>query len=89
VLDEFKRLLAKAGLPTKHRVHDLRHSRGTHMVAAGVHQRLIMDALGHSTLAMTQRYTHALPSMAASAAAQTQAYLAARRRTTRAGDASS
>jgi len=65
---EFKKLLAAAGLPNSHRPHDLRHSMATYLVAAGVNERVVMEILGHSTLAMTQRYSHVLGPMMADAA---------------------
>lgn len=39
--------------------HDLRHSYGSWLSAAGVPPREIMDLMGHSTLRMTERYMHA------------------------------
>jgi integrase len=56
----FKDLLAAVGLPTSHRPHDLRHSMATYLIAAGVNERVVMQILGHSTLAMTQRYAPVL-----------------------------
>lgn len=53
------------------RFHDLRHSAATLLLAQGVPQRVVMEQLGHSTLAMTQRYTHVLPSLMGDAAAAT------------------
>ncbi len=41
------------------RFHDLRHSAGTRLAEAGVHAVVIAEILGHSSLAMTKRYTHA------------------------------
>jgi integrase len=64
----FKDLLAAAGLPSTHRPHDLRHSTATYLVAARVHERVVMEILGHSTLAMTQRYSHVLGPMITDAA---------------------
>jgi integrase len=38
------------------RIHDLRHTYGTYASQAGANAFLIRDALGHKTLAMTDRY---------------------------------
>ena len=43
------------------RFHDLRHTFATRLRAKGVHEMDIMTLLGHSTLQMTSRYTHAMP----------------------------
>jgi integrase len=40
------------------KVHDLRHTAASHLLAAGVDIRIIADILGHSTLQMVMRYTH-------------------------------
>lgn len=50
------------------RLHDLRHS-ATLLLAQGVLQRVVMKQFGHSTLAMTQKYTHVLPQLMGYAAA--------------------
>ena len=71
--EEFKKLLAAAGLPSSHRPHDLRHSMATYLVAAGVNERVVMEILGHSTLAMTQRYSHVLAPMIIDAADRLEA----------------
>lgn len=44
------------------RFHDLRHTFATRLRARGVHEMDIMSLLGHTTLQMTSRYTHAMPS---------------------------
>jgi len=49
--------------------HDLRHSAATLLLAQGVPQRVVMEQLGHSTLGMTARYAHVLPSLMGDAAA--------------------
>jgi integrase len=43
------------------RFHDLRHTFATRLRAKGVHEMDIMTLLGHTTLQMTSRYTHATP----------------------------
>jgi integrase len=43
------------------RFHDLRHTFATRLRAKGVHEMDIMSLLGHTTLQMTCRYTHAMP----------------------------
>src|SRR5437899_12987315 len=68
-----KRLLKHAGLPESYRVHDLRHSTATYLLAAGVPDRLVMGIMGHSQLSMTMRYQHVLPSMLKEAAARLEA----------------
>lgn len=51
-------MLAQVELP-RLTVHRLRHCAATFMVAANVNPKLVMDAMGHSTLEMTmQRYQH-------------------------------
>jgi integrase len=64
----FQRRLAAAGL-RRVRFHDLRHSCDTLLQALGVPPRVVMDILGHTTLAMTmERYAKALPEAKADAA---------------------
>jgi len=41
--------------------HDLRHTCGLWLAQAGVPQSHIAEVLGHSTLRMTERYTHMAP----------------------------
>ena len=43
------------------RFHDLRHTFATRLRGKGVHEMDIMTLLGHTTLQMTSRYTHAMP----------------------------
>jgi len=64
----FQRRLSAAGL-RRVRFHDLRHSCDTLLQALGVPPRVVMDILGHTTLAMTmERYAKALPHAKADAA---------------------
>jgi len=78
VYHKFKKLLAKAGLPTSHRVHDLRHSStATYLLAAGVPDRIVMEIMGHSQISMTLRYQHVLPAMLDEAAARLERFVPA------------
>jgi site-specific recombinase XerD len=66
---EFKKLLARAGLPTTYRIHDLRHSTATYLLAAGVPARVVMELLGHSQITLTLgTYSHVSPAMLGEAA---------------------
>ncbi len=58
----FRRLSAPVeGLP-RIRLHDLRHSRATALLAAGVNVRVVADRLGHASVAFTlDTYGHSLP----------------------------
>jgi integrase len=60
---EFKKLLARAGLPTSHRVHNLRHSTATYLLAAGVDGRIVMQIMGWSQITMLSRCQHVLDRM--------------------------
>jgi integrase len=58
LLREFKALLERAGLPDM-RIHDLRHSCATLLIAKGVHPRVVMNILGHSQISITMNtYGH-------------------------------
>jgi integrase len=52
------------------RLHDLRHSHATYLLAAGVHPKVASERLGHSKVGITlDLYSHVLPGMQAEAAA--------------------
>jgi len=73
VLRQFQRLVKDAGLP-RMRLHDLRHSCATLLLSRGVHPRVVMEILGHSTIAMTMNvYSHVVPEIARNAADQMDA----------------
>ncbi|WP_163340804.1 tyrosine-type recombinase/integrase [Desulfopila sp. IMCC35008] len=40
------------------KIHDIRHTAASHLLAGGVDIRIVADILGHSTLQMAMRYTH-------------------------------
>jgi len=57
------------GLASAVGVHDLRHSHGTLLIAAGVHVKVVSERLGHATPSFTiETYQHVLPGMQADAA---------------------
>lgn len=70
VSKQFKHLLDTAGLRSM-RIHDLRHSCATLLLAQGVDARTIMERLGHSQVSLTlNTYSHVLPTLQRAAAAQ-------------------
>jgi len=70
-----QRLLAAAELP-RMRFHDLRHGAATLLLAQGVHPRVVMETLGHSTIAITMNvYSHVVPALQREAADRLDAAL--------------
>jgi integrase len=68
ISDRFVKLYMAAGLPPI-RLHDLRHTAATLMLAAGVDMKVVQETLGHSTYATTSDvYTSVLPELAEAAA---------------------
>ena len=75
VTRQFKTLLTAAKLPDM-RLHDLRHSCATLLLAQGVNPRVVMETLGHSQVSLTlNTYTHVLPAVQRDAAARINAVL--------------
>lgn len=65
----FQRILVKAGLP-KVRLHDLRHTHASLLLARGVHPKVVQERLGHSSITMTlDLYSHLVPGLQEAAAA--------------------
>lgn len=76
VTRDFKVLLKGAGLPAI-RLHDLRHSCATLLLAEGVNPRVVMETLGHSQISLTlNTYSHVLPAVRRDAAQRMDAVLA-------------
>ena len=62
--NRFKKALAKAGLDTGLRMHDLRHTAIAIWIQSGAHPKLIADMAGHSSIMVTMdRYGHLFPAM--------------------------
>lgn len=69
-------ILKDAGLP-RQRFHDLRHAAASLMLAQGVPARVVMETLGHSTIAVTMNiYSHVMPELQRDAADRMGAFLA-------------
>jgi integrase len=78
-LHALKRVLHQAGLPTTFRLHDLRHSTATYLLAGGVDPRIVMQIMGWSQVSMLKRYQHVLPAMLSDAAQRLEAVFPAAR----------
>ena len=60
---KWERFVAKHKLPPI-RLHDLRHSNATAMIAAGINAKVVQHRLGHANVSITlNTYTHVLPEM--------------------------
>jgi integrase len=62
VLRRYRHALKGAKLDQSHRFHDLRHTFGTRMAAAGVPMRTLQEFMGHRDQATTLRYSDYAPS---------------------------
>src|SRR5262249_26445197 len=66
--EEFKRLIAKAGVPPI-QFHGMRHTCATLLLQAGVPVHVVQERLGHKRIEITLGiYAHVLPSMQQDAA---------------------
>jgi integrase len=69
ITNEWVRLVGKHKLP-KIRLHDLRHTHATAMLASGIHPKIAQERLGHSSVAITMDlYSHVMPNMQTDAVA--------------------
>ncbi len=70
VSHKFAAIGREAGFPGL-RMHDLRHTHATLLLAQGVHPKIVQGRLGHATIAMTMDvYSHVLPGLQEAAAAK-------------------
>jgi integrase len=70
VHDRLQRSLLRAKLP-RIRIHDLRHTAASLLLARGVHPRVVQELLGHSTITLTlETYSHTTPALHLEAANQ-------------------
>jgi integrase len=70
---QFARLVAEVGLGDV-RMHDLRHAFATPLFERGVHPKIVREALGHASIAITlDTYSHVMPSMGRIAACAIEA----------------
>jgi integrase len=73
----FYKFIRAKGLP-RVRLHDLRHSHATHLLAANVHPKIVQERLGHANIATTiDLYSHVMPGMQEDAAIRVDAALRA------------
>jgi integrase len=65
---QFRKLVGRAGVPPV-RLHDLRHTAASLLLAQGVPARVVMEILGHSQIALTMNtYSHVAPEVSREAA---------------------
>ncbi len=61
ILRRMRKALKAAQLLERHRFHDLRHTFGTQMAAAGVPMRTLQEWMGHKDIKTTERYADYAP----------------------------
>jgi len=71
---QFTRLIKRIKDLPQIRLHDLRHSHATQLLAAGVHPKIVQERLGHASITTTlDLYSHVTNTMQADAAARLDA----------------
>ena len=74
---DFLEATKAAGLP-RIRFHSLRHTAASLLLAQGVHPRVVMEMLRHSTISLTMNtYSHVIPALERDAADRMDAVLSA------------
>jgi integrase len=74
--DMVSRFMKKQGSAV--RLHGLRHSHASHLLAENVHPKIVQERLGHYSISITMdTYSHLMPNMQADAAAKLDAALRA------------
>lgn len=67
----FRRAVLDAGLPPALRLHDLRHTCASLLIALGAHPKVIQEWLGHASITVTMDvYGHLFPSLNAALASR-------------------
>ena len=75
VSQAFDRMTARADLP-RIRMHDIRHTHASLLLAAGVHPKVVSERLGHASVTITlDTYSHVLPGLQEDAAARLAAVI--------------
>ena len=65
------------------RLHGLRHSHASHLLAENVHPKIVQERLGHHSISVTMdTYSHLMPNMQADATAKLDAVLRAAKKNT-------
>ena len=71
---QFTRIIKRIKDLPRIRLHDLRHSHATQLLAAGVHPKIVQERLGHASITTTlDLYSHVTNTMQADAAARLDA----------------
>lgn len=65
----WKPALAKAGVDSPVRFHDLRHAHASWLLAAGADLQIVKERMGHASITTTEKYLHSLPGVDATAVA--------------------
>ena len=71
----FNRLVESSGIP-RIRLHDLRHTHASHLLAAGVNAKVVSERFGHASVSFTlDTYGHVMPGQQSEAAEAAAALL--------------